>query len=118
MTCAVAVKAAALSDNSGTVSFWPRILITQDQTPGGPILFCEYGDGSTNTAPATLPKQPKSATPAYQAVQLNIGGSADCPGLTGPGGDVDRISLPVGHYNVTATFFFTLRDTVGFDAGD
>ena len=66
----------------------------------------------------SLTKQPKSASPAYQAVQLNIGGSADCPGLTGPGGDVDRISLPVGHYNVTATFFFTLSGTVGFDAGD
>ena len=51
-------------------------------------------------------------------MQLNIGGSADCPGLTGPGGNVERIQLPEGRYNVNATFFFTLSGTVGFDAGD
>ena len=112
------MKAAALSDNSGTVTFWPRLLLTQDQSVRAPIDFCEYGDGSTGAAPATLTKQPKSASPAYQAVQLNIGGTYDCPGATGTGGDVDRISLPVGHYDVSATFSFTMSGAVGFVAGD
>src|SRR5262249_59680409 len=68
--CAVAVKAAVLSDSSGTVGLWPRLLITQDPNPagvGGPVSFCEYGDGSTGGAPATLTKQAKSPSPAYQA---------------------------------------------------
>jgi hypothetical protein len=115
--CAVAVKAAALSDNSGTVTFWPRVLITQDLT--GTTVFCEYGDGSTGTAPATLTKQPQSASPGYEAVQLNIGGSADCPGgATTPFGDVDSISVPEGHYNVHATFSFSVNGTMSFVAGD
>ena len=82
-------------------------------------LFCEYGDGSTGTAPATLTKQPKSASPTYTAVQLNIGGTADCPGgATTPVGDVDSISVPVGHYNVHATFSFSVNGTMSFVAGD
>jgi hypothetical protein len=116
--CAVAVKAAALSDSSGTVTFWPRLLLTQDQTGAAPTDFCEYGDGSTGTAAATLTKQPKSASPAYQAVQLNIGGTYDCPFGTGPAGDVNSISLPVGHYDVYASFSFTVSGALGFVAGD
>jgi hypothetical protein len=116
--CTVAVKAAALSDNAGTITLWPRVLITQDLTGVGTTVFCEYGDGSTGTAPATLTKQPKSASPTYKPVQLNIGGTADCPGTTGPAGDVDSISLPVGHYNVYGTFVFAVSGTVGFIPGD
>ncbi len=83
------------------------------------VSFCEYGDGSTGGAPATLTKQPKSATPAYQAVPLNIGGSADCPsGPGGPGGDVSSISVPEGHYNVYATLIFAASGAVTFDPGD
>jgi hypothetical protein len=111
------VKAAALSDNSGTVTFWPRVLITQDLT--GTTVFCEYGDGSTGTAPATLTKQAGSASPSYLPVQLNIGGSADCPGApTTTGGDVDSILVPEGHYNVHATFSFSVNGTMSFVAGD
>jgi hypothetical protein len=116
--CSVRVKAAVLSDNGGTVTFWPRLLITQDQTGSAPIDFCEYGDGSTGGAPATLTKQPKSASPTYQAVQLNIGGTYDCPGGTGTGGDVDSIPLPVGHYDIDASFSFTTAGALGFIAGD
>ncbi len=112
------MKAAVLSDNSGTVTVWPRLLLTQDQTASAPTDFCEYGDGSTGAAPATLTKQPKSATPNYQAVQLNIGGTYDCPGATGTGGDVNSISLPVGHYDIYATFSFTTAGSLGFIAGD
>ncbi len=116
--CAVAVKAAVLSDSSGTVTFYPRLLLTQDQTGAAPLDFCEYGDGSTGAAAATLTKQAKSASPAYQAVPLNIGGTYDCPFGTGPAGDVSSISLPVGHYDVYATFSFTLSGALGFVAGD
>ena len=117
--CTVAVKAAALSDNSGTITLWPRVLITQDLTGVGTTVFCEYGDGSTGTAPATLTKQPKSATPTYKPVQLNIGGTADCPGgAATPVGDVDSISVPEGHYNVYATFSFSVNGTMSFVAGD
>ena len=113
------MKAAALSDNSGTVAFYPRLVLTQDQTGSQTVFFCEYGDGSTGTAAATLTKQPKSASPAYQAVPLNIGGTADClPGPPGPGGDVATISLPVGHYNVYSTFYFAVNGTVVFVPGD
>ena len=117
--CTVAVKAAALSDNAGTITLWPRVLITQDLTGVGTTVFCEYGDGSTGTAPATLTKQPKSASPTYKPVQLNIGGTADCPGgAATPVGDVDNISVPEGHYDVYATFSFSVNGTMSFVAGD
>ena len=116
--CAVAVKAAALSDNSGTVGFWPRLLITQDALgSSSPMDFCEYGDGSTGTAAATLTKQAKSGSPSYQAISLNIGGTYDCPGGTGSPGDVASIPLPAGHYDVYATFSF-LPGATNFDPGD
>ncbi len=116
--CAVAIKAAVLSDGSGTVTFWPRLLLTQDQTASAPTDFCEYGDGSTGAAAATVTKQPMSATPTYQAVQLNIGGTYDCPFGTGSGGDVNSIPLPMGHYDIYASFTFTTSGALGFIAGD
>ncbi|HST17736.1 MAG TPA: hypothetical protein VLK36_08710 [Gaiellaceae bacterium] len=113
------MKAAALSGGAGTVGLWPRLLVTQDALgASSPTVFCEYGDGSTGTAAATLTKQPKSGTPSYQAVPLNIGGSYDCPGGTGSGGDVASISLPVGHYNVAATLSFLPGTGRNFDPGD
>ena len=112
------MKAAVLSDNSGTVTFWPRLLLTQDQTASAPTDFCEYGDGSTGAGPATLTKQPTSASPTYQAVPLNIGGTYDCPGMTSTGGDVASILLPVGHYDIYASFSFTTAGALGFIAGD
>jgi hypothetical protein len=59
-----------------------------------------------------------SASPSYQAVPLNIGGTYNCLGGTGPAGDVASIPLPVGHYNVYATFDFTEGAAFGFVAGD
>ena len=47
--CFVAVKAAALSDSGGTVSFYPRLLLERTGTPPGtlePTLYCEYADGA------------------------------------------------------------------------
>ena len=107
--CFVAVKAAALSDTSGTVLFYPRILIERTGTPTAgvqPTLYCEYADGSSGGGLATLTKQPKAALPAYEAVEVNIGGSADCFPASGPGGDVARIEVPEGFYNVDASFAF------------
>jgi hypothetical protein len=105
--CTVAVKAAVLSNEDGTAAFYPRVLIyRQDYTNPGPEFYCEYGDGSTGSAPATLTKQALSATPTYAAVQINIGGSADCGGPVGTAGDVDQITVPAGYYDVKSTFVF------------
>jgi hypothetical protein len=110
--CSVAAKAAALSDTSGTVGFYPRLLVMRGGTPSSaqaPDITCEYADGSGGPGGVTaLTKQPKSSTPAYQAVPVNIGGSADC-GLPGPAGVVASIVVPEGFYNVHASFAFFSR---------
>ena len=59
--------------------------------------------GSSTRTQATL--MAKSATPAYEPISVNIGGSADC-GLPGPGGIVASIQVPEGFYNVHASFAF------------
>jgi hypothetical protein len=105
--CTVAVKAAVLSDEAGTAGVYPRVLIyRQDYNNPGPEFYCEYGDGSTGTAPATLTKQALSATPTYAAIQINIGGSADCGGPVATAGDVNQITVPSGYYDVKSTFVF------------
>jgi hypothetical protein len=108
--CFVAVKAAALSESTGTVLFYPRVSISKDDTglPPQPRFYCEYADGSGPVPFATLTKQPKSATPTYEAVRLDIGGTADCSDVPGglPGGVVDRIEVPEGFYNVTTSVAF------------
>jgi hypothetical protein len=105
--CTVSVKGAVLSDKSGTAAFYPRVLIyRQDYSNPGPEFYCEYGDGSTGAAPATLTKQALSATPTYAAVQINIGGTADCSGPVATAGDVNQITVPAGYYDVHSTFVF------------
>ena len=104
--CTVAIKAAILSDSPGTGQIYPRVLIyRQDYNAGGPEVYCEYGDGSTGSAPLALTDQAPSATPTYTAVPINIGGSDDC-GLGGPAGDVNQITVPAGYYDVHSTFVF------------
>jgi hypothetical protein len=104
--CTVAVKGAILSDSPGTGQIYPRVLIyRQDYNAGGPEVYCEYGDGSTGSAPLTLTDQASSATPTYTAVPINIGLTADC-GLAGPAGDVSQITVPSGYYDVHSTFVF------------
>jgi hypothetical protein len=109
--CFVAVKAAALSDGAGTVLFYPRVSISKDgtqETAPQDRTYCEYADGSDLTGFVTLTKQPKSATPTYEAVPLDIGGTADCFGIPGggPGGVVASIEVPPGFYNVTTSVAF------------
>jgi hypothetical protein len=105
--CTVSVAAAILSDDAGTGGVYPRVLIyRQDLNNGGPEFYCEYGDGSTGTAPATLTKQPLSATPTFAPMQINIGGSADCKGPVTAAGDVNQITVPTGYYDVNSTFVF------------
>ena len=108
--CTIAVKAAALSDTvGGTVRFIPRVLVMKGGVPSGSIApdeYCEYADGEDGPAGlATLTKQAKAAAPAYEAISVDIGGSADC-GLPGPGGMVASIQVPEGFYNVHASFAF------------
>jgi hypothetical protein len=105
--CTVSVKAAVLSHQHGTAAFYPRVLIyRQDYDSGGPEVYCEYGDGSTGSAAATLTKQALSPTPAYVAVPINIGGSADCKGPDATAGDLNQITVPSGYYDVHSTFVF------------
>jgi hypothetical protein len=109
--CEVSVKAAVLGSTDHAV--YPRVLIQrQDISAGGPSVHCEYGDGSTGASatatdglPAPVTHQVPSATPTYTAMQLNIGGSADC-GVVGPGYNVDAIIVPAGRYDVQSTFVF------------
>ena len=109
LPCSVSVRAAALSDNTGTALFYPRILIERTGTPTAgvqPTLYCEFADGSSGPGGlTTLAKQPKAVLPNFEAVAVNIGGTADC-GVAGPGGDVASIAVPEGFYNVDASFSF------------
>jgi hypothetical protein len=104
--CTVAVKAAVLSDSADPGSVYPRVLIyKQDYNVGGPEVYCEYGDGSTGSAPLAVTPQAPTSTPVWTAVPVNIGGSDDC-GLAGPAGDVNQITVPAGYYDVKSTFVF------------
>lgn len=106
--CEISVQAAALSSTPGSVKVYPRVLVHRDGDPdsgSAASLYCEYADGSTGAAPATLTKQTKSSSPAYAPLMINIGGSADC-GIGGPAGDVASIVVPKGYYNITSTFAF------------
>ncbi len=96
VTCKVSVE--ALGPDGWTV--WPRILIHKQDINGGPSTYCEYGDGATNNQ-------------AFEAVDapltLGIGGSLDCPGTTQAypaGGTASYIEVPVGYYDVQASFTF------------
>ena len=105
--CAVAVKAAVLSSATGNVNVYPRVLISrQDYDNGGPTSYCEYGDGSTGAGVFAVAKQASTATPAYTAMPINIGGSADCGGPDASAGDVTQITVPSGYYDVQSTFLF------------
>jgi hypothetical protein len=104
--CTVALKAAVLSDSPDPGSVYPRVLIyKQDYNVGGPEVYCEYGDGSTGSAPLAVTPQAPTSTPVWTAVPVNIGGSDDC-GLAGPAGDVNQITVPAGYYDVKSTFVF------------
>ena len=105
--CTVSVGGAVLSRSAGTAAIYPRVLIyRQDYNAGGPEVYCEYGDGSTGSAPLALTKQPLSSTPTYTPVPLNIGGSADCSGPVATAGDVNQITVGPGYYDVHSTFVF------------
>ncbi len=91
--------------------FYPRISISMDGTQvtaPQPRTYCEYADGSGLTGFATLTKQPISATPTYEAVSVDIGGTADCFSLPGGSrvGSLTSIELPEGFYNVTTSVAF------------
>jgi len=113
--CTIAVKAAALSDTDigGTVRFLPRVLVMKggDPTAGvAPDETCEYADGTDGPAGLfDLTKQALAATPDFEDVLIDIGGSADC-GIAGPGGAVESIVVPEGFYNVHASFAFFTPD--------
>jgi hypothetical protein len=104
--CTVAVKAAVLSDDADPGSVYPRVLIyKQDYNAGGPSVYCEYGDGSTGSAPLAVVPQAPTSTPVWTAVPVNVGFSDDC-GIAGPGGDKTQITVPAGYYDVHSTFTF------------
>lgn len=103
--CAVSVAAYA---TEGGVTMYPRVLIYQQSPNGGPEIYCEYGDGTTNnnTSTAVLSQDSNAPTP----VTLGIGGSLDCPGTTQvrpSDGTVSEIDVPAGYYDVQSTFTFS-----------
>ena len=108
--CAIAAEAAVISDKTGTENLYPRLSVSVDgtqETAPQPRFYCEYADGSTGGGYALLTKQPRTSTPTYTPVPVNIGGTADCFASPQPGGDVVSIQVPEGYYNVTSTFVFT-----------
>jgi hypothetical protein len=109
--CKVSVQAADLG--AADYAIYPRVLVYKqgDGDGGGSLAenYCEYGDGSSGTAPLPLTHQALSATPTYTAVPVNIGGSADCgatPVVPIGNGDVPAIIVPAGYYDVHSTFSF------------
>jgi Collagen triple helix repeat (20 copies) len=105
--CTVSVHAAVLSASAGSAAVYPRVLIhRQDIDAPGAQFYCEYGDGSTGSAPLAIVKQPLTKTPTYTPVPVNIGGSADCGGADATAGNVNQITVPIGYYDVQATFVF------------
>ena len=95
--CTVAVKAAVLSDSAGTAAFYPRVLIyRQDYNAGGPEVYCEYGDGSTGSAPSPSLSSRSLEHADLHSGAVNIGGTADCVRHgRATAGDVDQITVPV-----------------------
>jgi hypothetical protein len=111
VTCKVGVQAAVLSDKpAGNYSVYPRVLIQKGGDPDSlsqPQTYCEYADGSTGAAPASLTPMSLATNPfaTYSPLAVNIGGSADC-GIDGPAGNVNEIVVPKGYYDVMTTFAF------------
>lgn len=108
--CKVSVQAAVLAGADRLI--YPRLILTRDGDGSGggspALVACEYADGSTGSAPMTVPHQVSSTSPTYTAVPVNIGGSADCGNTpAGPAGDVASIIVPNGYYDVTSTFTFS-----------
>lgn len=106
--CKISVAAATLSPKAGvTIYVYPRVLVQkQDYFTAGPQQYCEYGDGSDFAAPKAVPTQKTTSTPSYTAMNINIGGSADCGGPVSTSGDVAVITVGPGYYDVFTTFVF------------
>ena len=106
--CEVSVAAATLSTTAGeTVYVYPRILMQrQDYFTAGPQNYCEYGDGSVGALPILVPTQITTTTPTYTPMVINIGDSADCSGPVPTAGDVAKITVGPGYYDVFTTFLF------------
>jgi Collagen triple helix repeat (20 copies) len=111
--CKISWGAVVLSDQSGPAVVHPRLLIQkEDGTAGAPSTYCEYADGANNNAGLdTIPRVPTltaAVLPLRTALSMGIGGSLDCGGgQTFPAdGVVTEIWVPLGFYNVAATFAF------------
>jgi Collagen triple helix repeat (20 copies) len=105
--CKVSLAAKVLSDGStAPASVYPRILIYRGGQPDGsiePMLYCEYGDGTTSA----ISRKPTSDTAlSGDAVNVHIGGSADCGGPDATAGSVAVITVPRGYYDVWTSFTF------------
>lgn len=102
--CTIALKAGVISPNAGAHTVYPRVLVyREDYNAGGPSTECEYVDGSTGAAPASVANAPVLS---LQALTLNIGGTADCNGPVTTAGDVPVVTVPSGFYDVTTTVAF------------
>jgi hypothetical protein len=109
-TCTVTIRASVLSDSSTAPAlFLPRILLYRggDQVSGSqPALYCEFGDGPLQP----IAREPLDENPSDGPdLPFNIGGSEDCGGPDPDppgGGNVERIVVPPGFYDVFTSFGF------------
>ena len=120
--CTISVTAAVLG--SANHSIYPRLVVTRDgdgDGGGSPALVqCEYADGSTGAAPMTITHQASTPTPTYTAVPMNIGGSADCGIVPGPGwrrcGDhrAERVLRRALHLHVQLSYRRLVPEPAGY----
>jgi hypothetical protein len=117
--CKVSFGAAVISNQSGSATIFPRLLIyKQADLVAAPITYCEFADGANNNAGLdTIPRVPTLAD-AVIAMQtplsMGIGSSLDCGSTQPPpsNGVVTEIWVPAASgsdsnfADVAATFAF------------
>jgi hypothetical protein len=97
--CRISIGAAVISTRTGTVLFFPRLLIHKEDGPGAPITFCEYADGTNNNLGVEQIQRVSTLDDAVTAmrtpISMGIGGTLDCgAGQTSATGSVKEILVP------------------------
>jgi hypothetical protein len=116
--CKISFGAAVISNQSGTATVYPRLLIHKEAAvaPNTPITFCEYADGADNNGGSDQVARVPTLTAATSAMQtplsMGIGGSLDCGSTQTYSATVTEIWVPSAsstepaYYDVAATFTF------------
>ena len=120
--CKLSIGAAVISSATGSVAFYPRILIHKQDGPGAPMSICEYADGANNNLGVDQIERVATGQLAEEALDtprpMGIGGTLDC-GSTQPlppptaFGAVNEIWVPAAS-NGTSTAFYDVGASFGF----